>query len=802
MEEVLRSKEIFEIIPFNYDLPVLFFPVRHHSPACSYHLQKVIEKYRPDCILVEGPQNADKLIPVLTDDGTVPPAAFYYFYKDSAKYISEDAEEYKCYYPFLSTSPEYNALVYARKNNINCGFIDMPYGEILINTAENMGLRRKREVPSYSDDHYLSEGKFFEALCKKTGMRSFEEFWERFFEIDSLYMNTEEFVKRMYTYCFLLRKNTPEDDMHKDGCLVRESYMSECIRSSMKTHERVLVVTGGFHSYGLYNLVFGGGKSSKVKLHNFGSKVQDVYAMCYSYELADALNGYASGMQNPGFYNEVWALIKNKTEAGESIEKVYDDVITETLLKCAKECVKSKLLITLSDISSATLMYRGLAAIRDKKSAGLYELYDAVQSCFIKGELNASSSLPLDILNKTAAGSGMGKLSDRAEKVPIIKDFEDLAQKFKLKINIVIEQKIELDIFSKPSHMEISRLFYRLSFLETGFAKRIKGADIIGNTDRSRIREIWSYKRSADSDASLIDASMYGATVEEACTVCAVRRLFSEQRASDAAKLYVESFLMGIDITESFTQKMQDIIIDDGDFFSIGKAVYYFNMLHSLKKLYGVNNNKEEFFLVRCFDKVVTMLPSIINVSDDYADECIKICRLIYSLVSNPFLSDRYNVLIDAFVRMTTQKDPQPAVYGAVLGLLYGSAGEYRNEISYALNGYLTGTKEMKKRGAIFLKGLFSTARDIVLVGNAFINMTDELIRGLDMEDFMEVLPELRLAFSYFTPYEIDSISKKAADLYNADNIDILKGINIYSRFYSMGIELEKEICSDVEVGM
>ena len=802
MEEILRSKEIFKIIPFDYNLPVLFFPVRHHSPACSYHLQKVMEEYKPDCILVEGPQNANKLISVLTDEGTVPPVAFYYYYKDSEKHISEDADDYKCYYPFLSTSPEYNALVYARKNNTDCAFIDLPYGEILINTAEGKGLRRKSEVPGYSDDYYLSEGKYFAALCEKTGMRSFEEFWESFFETDALYISTEEFIARMYTYCYLLRENTPKEDMLSDGCIVRESHMSECIKSAMETHSRVLVVTGGFHSYGLYKLVSGREKPIKVKLHNFSDKVQDVYTMCYSYEAADALNGYASGMQNPGFYNAVWTELKNKTEAGEGIENTYDNVIMDTLLKCGRECSKSKLLITMSDISSAVTMYRGLAAVRDKKSAGLFELYDAVQSCFVKGELNASSRLPLEILNKIATGSGIGKLSDRAEKVPIIKDFEELSQKYRLKVNTVIEQKMELDIFSKPSHMEISRLFYRLSFLETGFAKRIKGADIINNTDRSRIREIWSYKRNTESDAVLIDSSVYGATIEEACTVCAARKLLNKQKASDAAKLYVESFLMGIDITESFAGKMQDIIIDDGDFFSIGKATYYFNMLRSLKRLYGVKNNNEEFFLIKCFDKAVTMLTSMINVSDDYADECIKICRLLYSLVTSTFLSDRYTILMDSFKRMTKRNDPQPAVYGAVLGLLYGSDGKYKDDISSALNGYLMGTKEMQKQGAVFLRGLFSTARDIVLVGNEFINITDKLIRKLSMEDFMEVLPELRLAFGYFTPYETDSIAKKASEIYGTDHAGILQGLSIYSRFYSMGVELEKEICNETGVSL
>ena len=150
MERILRHKEIFEIIPFDYSQKILYFPVRHHSPVCSYHLLRVIEAYKPDCILVEGPQNSDKLIPILTHEETRLPIAFYYYYKDTQKLINEDAEDYKCYYPFLNTSPEYNALLQARKKNIDCGFIDLPYGEILIHTEKNKGILNEKEVNSYN----------------------------------------------------------------------------------------------------------------------------------------------------------------------------------------------------------------------------------------------------------------------------------------------------------------------------------------------------------------------------------------------------------------------------------------------------------------------------------------------------------------------------------------------------------------------------------------------------------------------------------------------------------------------------
>ena len=79
----------------------MLFPVRHHSPVCSWQLIRAIKEYQPDVILIEGPENANDMIGVLPDERTTLPAAFYYYYKDRKKFISDEAEDYKCYYPFI-----------------------------------------------------------------------------------------------------------------------------------------------------------------------------------------------------------------------------------------------------------------------------------------------------------------------------------------------------------------------------------------------------------------------------------------------------------------------------------------------------------------------------------------------------------------------------------------------------------------------------------------------------------------------------------------------------------------------------
>lgn len=111
------------------------------------------------------------------------------------------------------------------------------------------------------------------------------------------------------------------------------------------------------------------------------------------------------------------------------------------------------------------------------------------------------------------------------------------------------------------------------------------------------------------------------------------------------------------------------------------------------------------------------------------------------------------------------------------------------------MRGYLRGSLAMQKQGALFLKGLFETARDIALTDQSFLRMTDELIGGMDFQDFLEVLPSLRLAFSYFTPSEIQSTAAAAAALHAGGAEDILRKKAVNEELYLFGAELDREIC-------
>ena len=201
--------------------------------------------------------------------------------------------------------------------------------------------------------------------------------------------------------------------------------------------------------------------------------------------------------------------------------------------------------------------------------------------------------------------------------------------------------------------------------------------------------------------------------------------------------------------------------------------------------------------------------------------ECM---RSLYQAAERMPGSELGEELSQALERLLERRPINPAIEGAALGLLYGGGGGSRGaasrifpqdgsgeapddegctasgRIRAAAAGYIQGTKEMRERSASFLRGLFFTARDFVFAGGEFIRLIDELLGRLSAEEFMSLLPELRLAFSYFTPMETDRIAGKAAGLHGRRAGDILRRQGIGPEAYAYGEGLDSRIRAGLEM--
>ena len=539
--------------------------------------------------------------------------------------------------------------------------------------------------------------------------------------------------------------------------------MARRIREAAQTHKRILVVAGGFHIAGLLDP-----KMEPPELKKRPKLTESVYPMRYSMSATDALNGYASGMTAPGFYDQLWRELHS-----EEPYDAWERVILDHLVRVGRKLRSLGENISAFDETCAMDMARGLAVLRDKRSPGLYELQDAVLASFVKGEANLGSLEPMRILRQRTTGDALGSLAAGAIVPPLTKDFEAQCARHKLKLTDSVRQTATLSIFSEPKHRETSRFLHQTAFLDCGFAKRSRGPDLLTGRDRNLIREVWEYHWSAGVDSALIEHAVTGGTVREACATLFRSRMAGAQRAEEGAQLLLQGFLMGLeDQSGAACAAMDALIMSDGDFSSLCRACAHLYSLHQWKQQYGEQDRVDETALLnRLFDRIVRLLPAMHTVDDRGVEEVQDSAGLMYQLTLRPEFADRRERFREALEMLTAMEPIHPGLHGAALGLLYGMDDGWKRTIDRVVRGYLRGTRTMMLQSAQLLQGLFRTARDLLLTDTDFLKEIDSRLCALEDEDFTAMLPQLRLAFSYFLPRETDRLAKSAAGFHGAKKL-------------------------------
>lgn len=814
METILRRQEMAEI---------KLLPVRHHSPACAWQVQRAIRQWQPHAVLVEGPDTANSLIPAMLDPDTKAPFAMYYSYDDTAGAVSEEKEKYRCYYPFLDYSPELAALRAASELGAQTAFIDLPYGDILAASREGRGMRQEREKSSYNDDHLLSRNAYLQRLCEKTGLRSFDEFWEKYFELEGLAREGETWFDDLLTYCCQARESTPPEQLAEEGCLARESYMTERILETARQlagkegdTRRILVVTGGFHTPALAQRLQDVDAKSGVPQEDLPPKLvsardQGVYLMPYSMEAADALNGYASGMPFPGFYQEIWEHVqaaepeetRTHDRAAEPEEmRPYDRAVMDMIVATGKAVRKAEGSASTYDEICACSMAGGLAALRGKPQPGAYELQDAVLSCFVKGEYSLATDEPMRLLRRQMTGRRVGELCRSAGEPPILQDFRALCKRYGLQTANTLENEVTLSVFSRKKHRRMSMFFHRLLFLQAPYARRVKGPDLQTGRDRNLIREIWRYKWSAQVMAALIDASVYGGTVEGSARGMVEEQLKKSVYAREGALLLSQVLEMGLEgQLEPVYGRLAGLLLSDTDFYSLAEALRLLNKVRQLRKLYDSELETEELTRT-CVRRLLGLLPGMTRVKEEDMARCMDAIKLLYQVIGR-LGSREENALLESYFEtlQTMDRDSgiQAGVHGCIHGLLYGGGRESVEQTRQACCGYLTGTREQQLKTALFFRGLFYGAKDLVFVGDTFLRMLDGFLAQVGEEDFMQLLPELHMAFTYFTPAETDRIAETAAGLHGGDSRRLRERQAVPESWYLYGRELESFALGEME---
>ncbi len=581
------------------------------------------------------------------------------------------------------------------------------------------------------------------------------ELWDLLFEINSE-LAPIEYLERGHQFCFharLLDGFSPID-------IHREAFMAEQIQQALTTYSgQILVVTGGLHSYALYAKIFNkpfpeplsrdrvNSVSTQHSALSTQHSIKGIALTPYSYERLDGLTGYDAGMPSPGFYHQVWH--DRLTGDTDTYRKLLARVVRD--LRAANQIFSS------ADLIAVETTALSLASLRGHTTVWRQDLIDAITACLIKEEIDTQRTHPfLSAVYDILRGDAQGKLASGTTLPPLVQDIKQLLQKYNLEPT---KQARLIDLnLHKTLDLQKSYILHKLRILDIAGYTRAAGSDLISRQDLSYIWEQWAISLHPLYEASCIENAIYGTTLTETAEAKLLEQAARIERdAVSSALLLLDACLMGLQhLAEPFYQKLLTLIRSDSDFFSLTEALEHILYLYCYDEVLGTTGqDKIGTLLAEAFTRGLWLLESLgqIQGKDQQLLQGIKVLLETFSRCWRQLNLNR-DEFINILQRVNIDSTQTPLLRGAACGVLWSLNAAPTERVLLDLCSYA-----QPNMIGDFLTGLFSLAREVVQRHPDLLLNIDELITSFDEQTFLEALPALHLAFTYFTPREKHNIA-------------------------------------------
>ena len=766
---------------------LVVFPVRHHSPACAWHLDRLLRAVRPSAVLVEGPRGFTPLIPLLVDDAARMPLAVYTYAVERAQ-GDEAPRRRAAYYPFCDYSPELVALRAARALGVPARFIDLDYAE---QAALDDGQAPAGDAASLLDERHFERSRYLRELAERLGCRDHEELWEHLFEVPAAARTLDAHVAAVTAYCRLARLETSDEEMRRDGTLAREAEMAWHIRAALAERPAgagpVVAVVGGFHAVAMPALLEAAPPRPVVSRERLAD--ESAALIRYGFERLDRLNGYGAGMTSPAWHQRVWeqiARFSKLADADAASHRGHQEVALAVLSDIAQELRERHALpLPMPTLSAAFEQALRLAALRGRAAPVRDDVLDAVRSCFVKGEADAEGALILAVAHRLLCGTAMGSVPAGASTPPLVRDFEWRARRQRLRIDDSQPHHATLDIYRRADHRVTSRLLHGLALLGVPMARRTAGPDFVAGTGLERLQEHWDYTYSPATGAALVEASIYGVTLPLAVAahfdarVAAFEAQSGGRDAGRAATLLTQGCVLGLhDHLPRVLAMLARCIAADATFESVASAAATLGLLWESREPLEARALESLPALLRAaYERAIYLGHGLRGLAGDgraTLDALIRLRELLCSAAG----AHLDGALYWALVEQLAASHDAGVVRGAATGLAYGSGRLDEAALGAALAGHLDGLLPPAEAVA-FLRGLLGSAREAAWQQADLLAVLNRLLARWDEDTFVAMLPEMRLAFAELTPKETDRVAQAVATLHGDAGLGTLVNTTI-----------------------
>ena len=686
------------------------FGIRHHGPGSARGLLSALRGMRPDAVLVEGPPDAEGVLPLMASSEMKPPVALLVYPSD----VPHDAT----YYPFAEFSPEWQALRYALGRGVTARFVDLPRS--LDPDGEDQA-SEMREDP-------------IGLLAGAAGYEDRELWWER--QVEQRRYATDLF-DAIFEAMAALREGY-EPPSHEAR---REAYMRREIRRAIKEgHEKVAVVCGAWHAPALQPGEHSV-KADDALLKGLKRRKTSATWIPWTTGRLSYRSGYGAGIASPGFYEHLW----NSPDG---------NVSTRWLSHIARLLRSEGIDASVANVVEAVRVADTLAAVRDLPAPGLDELREAALATLCGGETEK-----LDLIrDKLEIGEKLGEVPAETPTVPLQRDLERLQKRLRLKPSAE-ERILDLDLREETGRAR-SEVLHRLRLIgiDWGEPRAVSGKS-------GTFHELWAVRWHPELSVALIEANVWGNTVENAA-ISHLRHLAEDADLPRLTALLDAAILARL--PGDAVDYLLGLVRDSAASADAGHLMEALPPLAQVARYGDVRGTEATSVLPvvdALFERALVSLPGACAALDDDAawemagniggvEGCV-------NLLDRPDMARRWR----AVLRPLAENDGVHALVRGWCCRLLLEAGELDEGGLRRLAGLALSPAAPAPEAAAWVEGALRGSGLVLLHQDGLWRALDLWITSLDPETFTAMLPLVRRAFSGFESPERRAMGEKVKKL-------------------------------------
>ncbi len=735
--------------------PVEVFGVRHHGPGSARSLVAALDAYAPDCVLVEGPPDADALLRFVGDEDLVPPVALLAYAPEEPRVAA--------FWPFAGFSPEWQAVRWARRHDVEVAFCDLPASATLApreatlldeEPADEPADREPEEAgpsavdlllggpaPTGSDAEArrrLASRDPLAALAQAGGYDDAERWWEDVVEgrLDS----SSPFPLVVEAMGELRRLVGQRRGRYGADEARREAYMRQTIRAALKRgRTRVAVVCGAWHAPVLTAPLGPAAPDARI-LRGLPKRKVVCTWVPWTHRRLSASSGYGAGITSPGWYAHLF--------------EARDAPVARWLTAVAGELRTRDLPVSSASVIEAVRLAETLATLRGRPLAGLTEVTDATRSVLCDGDELALRH----VTDRLVVGERLGEVPASVPTVPLEADLVATTRRLRLKREPTA-RALDLDL-RRGIDRERSRLFHRLRLLELGWA--VPATSDVQAT--GTFRETWRLRWQPELSVAVVEAAVWGTTVEAAATA-RVHAVVEGQSLVELARTVERCLLAALpDALERLLAACADQAARDAD------VVHLMEALPALARAarYGDVRGTDTSALRRTAEVLVRRTcaglgRATTGLDDDAAlrvRDLVDAVNAAVGLLAQEGADGVRQEWLDTLRALADRPDLAPLLQGRLTRLLVDA--ELVADAPARLHRALSyGSPAAAK--AAWVEGFFTDGAVLLVHDPALRGLLDGWVRDLGEAEFVDVLPLVRRTFGTFSPAQRRALAQRLA---------------------------------------